>query len=275
MPVSFPESISIMGIGINPFKSYSQATSCVAAVIAEGGRSFCAAVNPEKVYRAINDRALAEALSRADLRICDGIGVAWAARILTGRRIRRCTGVDLFLALAEKGASLGWKVFLLGAGPESNDGACRVLRARYPGLVIVGQRHGFFENDGEIIDQINASGADLLFVAMGSPRQEFWIAKNRSRLNVPFCMGVGGTWFDGFGIWRSRPWRGCTFPRNDYLRFISAERTAAGWWKGIRCTRYIRMRGLRWRFLPCGKRGARITRTRWIAVFDGWWRRRN
>ncbi|MBV5327484.1 MAG: WecB/TagA/CpsF family glycosyltransferase, partial [Chlorobium sp.] len=90
-------------------------------------------------------------------------------------------------------AQKGWRIFLLGASAESNQGACDKLAAEYPGLKIVGRIDGYFQNSDEVVNRINASGADLVFVAMGSPKQERWIDENRPALDAPFCMGVGGT----------------------------------------------------------------------------------
>ena len=65
--------------------------------------------------------------------------------------------------------------------------------AKIPGLRIAGNQHGYFESAAEVVQKINGSGADLLFVAMGSPRQEFWISEHMPGLNTCFCMGVGGS----------------------------------------------------------------------------------
>lgn len=188
-----PKALSIMGVNVVPFSSYSHALSCVEGIIATGRRSFCVAINPEKVYRAQHDRALQVTLGQADIGVCDGIGVAIAAKLLHGKMLRRCTGADLFLELIGASALKGWKVFLLGASAESNEGAYLKLIEDYPGLQIVGRQDGFFEDSAAVIEQINASQADILFVGMGSPKQEFWIAEHRKAIDAPFCMGVGGT----------------------------------------------------------------------------------
>lgn len=188
-----PPALSIMGVAVTPFESYSHAVTYIEDIIACGRKSFCVAINPEKVYRAGEDHNLRRALNQADIGICDGIGIVLAAKILHGRTIKRCTGADLFVQLIGTAAQKGWKVFLLGAGAQSNEAACSKLREKYPSLQIVGSRDGFFQNSSQVVEEINASGADLLFVAMGSPRQEFWIAENRRAINASFCMGVGGT----------------------------------------------------------------------------------
>ena len=107
--------------------------------------------------------------------------------------IARITGISLFFQLIQTAAVKGWKVFLLGASPDSNQGAFVTLSAQYPGLEIVGHIDGFFQDSQEVVRTINASGADIVFVAMGSPKQEFWIAEHREAIDAPFCMGVGGT----------------------------------------------------------------------------------
>jgi len=187
------EPLSILGVGVLPFELYDEAVAYVERTIMSGQKSFGVAINPEKLYQAAQDGELMAALAQADMCICDGVGVALAARLLHGRWLKRCTGCDLFFRLIARAAEKGWRVFLLGASPESNLAACEVLSRQYPGLRIVGRRDGYFTDSGEIVRQINAGGADLLFVAMGSPRQELWIAEHRQELDAPFCMGVGGT----------------------------------------------------------------------------------
>jgi N-acetylglucosaminyldiphosphoundecaprenol N-acetyl-beta-D-mannosaminyltransferase len=86
-----------------------------------------------------------------------------------------------------------WGVYLLGTSTESNDGARLALEKLYPDLRIVGWQDGYFKDSASVIKQINASGANLLFVAMGSPKQEYWISRHRHAIDASFCMGVGGS----------------------------------------------------------------------------------
>jgi len=187
------EPLSVLGIRLNPFRSYEDATETMRQRIRTHLRTFCIAINPEKVYRATRDAKLKSVLDRADVRICDGIGVALASLLIEHRRLPRCTGIELFTRLIRLSAQEGWRIFLLGASPESNATACRKLTIQYPGLNIAGSQSGYFSDPTAVVDQINQSGADLLFVAMGSPRQEFWIAENLPRLRPCLCMGIGGS----------------------------------------------------------------------------------
>jgi len=194
-----------MGVNVVPFESYEQALGCIEQTIESGNKSFWVAVNPEKVYRAWREPRLFEVLRQADVGICDGVGVSIASRVIHGHGLPRCTGCDLFFRLMPLAAQKGWGVFLLGASPESNGGACQSLQKRFPGLRIVGRRDGFFQDSAEVVEQINRSGADLLFVAMGSPKQEYWIADHRDSLSPAFCLGVGGSFDVASGKIRRAP----------------------------------------------------------------------
>lgn len=188
-----PDPISIMGTRVVPFESYSHVLRYVQEVIETEGKSFCIAINPEKVQRASHDPALRKVLNQADIGICDGVGVAIAARLLYGRALKRCTGCDLFLELVDSAARNNWSVYLLGASPQSNEAASAKLEKTYPNLRIAGRHDGYFEKNSDMIRRINDSEADMLFVAMGSPKQEYWISENRDAIEAPFCMGVGGS----------------------------------------------------------------------------------
>ena len=200
-----PRPLDILGVNVFPFRSYEHAIACLRDRIASGLQSFCIAINPEKVCRAHADRELASVLDQADITICDGIGISIAARILHGVKLERCTGIDLFEHIISAAEEERWGVFLLGASAEANRRAAENLVRKHPGLFIAGRHDGYFSESDSIVERINASGADLLFVAMGSPRQEFWIAKSRARLNVKVCMGVGGTFDVIGGIVRRAP----------------------------------------------------------------------
>ncbi len=188
-----PRAVNVAGVPVVPFQSYDQALACIEATVEAREKTFWVAINPQKCFRAWHESNLLDLLNRADVGICDGVGVSLAARILHGQAIKRCTGCDLFLKVLPYAAKKGWGVFMLGASAESNAGACARLRQTYPDLRIVGHQDGYFTDSAQVVDQINASGADLVFVAMGSPTQEYWIAKHRELIDAPFCMGVGGS----------------------------------------------------------------------------------
>ena len=153
------------------------------------------AVNPEKVMRAREDDSLASALNHAGLLLPDGIGVVLAVRALQKGQLSRVAGADLMQLICQRAAQSGHKIFLFGGRQAVNHAAAVVLRQRYPGIRIVGCQHGYIDESQTetLIKTINRSGADILFIALGSPRQEIWMKNNLGRLTVKVCQGIGGT----------------------------------------------------------------------------------
>ena len=182
-----------MGTPVTPFESYDQALECIGEAIKSHQKSFCVAINPIKIYNAWHEPPLQDLLRQADFNICDGVGVSIASRILHGRGVNRITGCDLFFRLLSVASEKQWGVYLLGASPQANAAARAQLQQRYPGLRIAGWQDGYFEDSRKVVEHINASKADLLFVAMGSPKQEYWIWNHRQEIKASFCMGVGGS----------------------------------------------------------------------------------
>ena len=188
-----PAKRMVLGVPVTCFRSYEHAVEYITQRIKEKKKTFCIAINPEKVCFAHADGAFHEIVRDAEIQICDGTGTALATWLLWGMRIPRITGVSLFFEMMAAAETRGLKVFLLGAKPQTNARAAEKLLEKYPRLRIAGQHDGYFKDDDALVEEINASGADLLFVALGSPRQERWITQHRGELNAPFCMGIGGT----------------------------------------------------------------------------------
>lgn len=151
-------------------------------------------VSPEFVMIAQQDPAFMRTLHDADLCVADGVGLLFAARYLGQPLPERVTGSDGLPIIAARAAREGWRIFLLGAAPGVAERAAHNLAARFPGLQIAGTFAGSPAPDDEadIIARVNASGADILFVAYGAPRQDLWIARNRAQLAVSVALGVGG-----------------------------------------------------------------------------------
>jgi N-acetylglucosaminyldiphosphoundecaprenol N-acetyl-beta-D-mannosaminyltransferase len=183
----------VLGIPITCFLSYEEAAATIVQRIRERQKTFCIAINPEKVCFARNDSAFGDVVRRAHVHICDGMGVALALRLIRGWRVPRITGVGLFLKLMAVAEQEGLRIYLLGAKPQTNEKACAALREKHPNLQIAGRRHGYFEDASAVVAQINDAGADMLFAALGSPHQERWLHEHLEAIQVPFCMGVGGS----------------------------------------------------------------------------------
>ena len=124
----------------------------------------------------------------------DGIGVRLAAQMFGNGVEENINGTDLFPLLCQRLAGTSHGIFLLGAREGLAEKVAENMTERYPGITFAGCQHGYFtaENEDEVINKINASGASVLLVALGAPQQELWLARNRYRLNAPILMGVGG-----------------------------------------------------------------------------------
>ncbi len=173
----------------------SGALAAVDVMVAGDRPATIIAINPEKVMKARENRSLLGFLNGVDLLIPDGIGVVLAARLLEQARIERVPGSELMPAICARAATRGYTVFVYGAAQEVNQRAVDTLRVTYPGLKIVGSQHGYLSEAEmpQFISRINSCAPDVLFVALGSPRQEAWIQKYVPDLKVKVCQGVGGT----------------------------------------------------------------------------------
>ncbi|MBP3530934.1 MAG: WecB/TagA/CpsF family glycosyltransferase [Thermoguttaceae bacterium] len=157
--------------------------------------SYAVAINPEKTFALRENPELAQFAEAADLALPDGIGVVWASRLLNGRKIERVPGADLAEAVCARSGVEGLNLFFYGAKEESSAAAVEELRRRYPDIRVVGRRNGYVkaEEMDALTQEIADSDADVLIVALGSPRQERWIREYAARTNVGLCLGVGGT----------------------------------------------------------------------------------
>ncbi len=177
-----------------------------AGAIAPRCRQICT-VNPEFIVDARRDPDFAAVLARADLCVPDGAGVLWAARRI-GRPLReRVTGSDGIYRICERAAARGWRVYLLGAVPGVAERAAAVLCSLYPGLVVAGCYAGS-PGDAEwpaIRTRLDAAAPDILFVAYGHPRQDFWIARHRAELPAAVAIGVGGAFDFVAGVAQRAP----------------------------------------------------------------------
>ena len=164
-------------------------------MIEHGQQCTIFAMNPEKAVAARDNPELFECLSSAGLLIADGIGIILASRLSGISFKERVPGSELMPKLCEMAAKNNYGVFLFGAKEEVNARAADRLADMYPGLTISGRQNGYVsdEETPELIERINESGATLLFVALGSPKQEYWMHKNKDQLDVLVMQGVGGT----------------------------------------------------------------------------------
>lgn len=182
----------ILGVPFST-RGFDETVAELVSRILEGRRTHVVTANPETVMIAKENSSFRSILKQAYV-VPDGIGIVYAAKWLGLPVYERVTGVELLEALMKQANHYGWKVYLLGASPDVNQRAADRLARDYPNASIVGCHDGYFTADEEqhIAEEIASLKPDLLFVAMGVPKQELWIAKHWPLLDTALVMGVGG-----------------------------------------------------------------------------------
>jgi len=164
------------------------------AAIESGGFVQHMAINVAKLVAMKSDADLREGVAQCELVTADGQPVVWASRLLRDPLPERVSGIDLMERLLALAAEKGYRIYVLGARREILERAVERMRAEVPDLELAGYRDGYYEDADEpdVARAIMAARPDILLVAMSSPRKEFFLARYRERLGVPFVMGVGG-----------------------------------------------------------------------------------
>jgi N-acetylglucosaminyldiphosphoundecaprenol N-acetyl-beta-D-mannosaminyltransferase len=185
--------VELLGHRIDRLGLEETAVRCRDALV-RGERTHHVSLNAAKIVRARDDERLAGILRSAQLVNADGQSIVWASRLLGDPLPERVAGIDLMSSLLDVAEAEGFRVYFLGARPDVLDRALVNLRMQHPQLVVAGAHHGYFDasDNEEICNHINSAGADMLFVAMSSPRKEYWVAEHAHLLEVALIMGVGG-----------------------------------------------------------------------------------
>jgi N-acetylglucosaminyldiphosphoundecaprenol N-acetyl-beta-D-mannosaminyltransferase len=189
------DALPILGIPIWR-RSEDELLDRLAGLIRDGRKHVVVTPDSLALLRSLGDDVYRDVLVGADVCIPDGAGVVWAGDFLYESPVlTRIPGVELVERLLERARDAGFSAYFLGSTGTVIRKARDVLAARYPGLRIAGVRDGFFSPDEEdgVIAGINAAAPDMVFVAMGVPKQEMWIARTIGRLDTSLMMGVGGT----------------------------------------------------------------------------------
>jgi N-acetylglucosaminyldiphosphoundecaprenol N-acetyl-beta-D-mannosaminyltransferase len=162
--------------------------------IEKNEKAFVVTANPEIVMKAVEEPEYKTLIDKATYVTADGIGVVKAAGMLGRPLPERVTGYDTMVSLLGHGNEKKFRIYLLGAQQETLDKAIANIRRDYPGIEIAGSHNGFFDwSSSEIQDEIARTEPDLVFVALGVPRQEKWIAENIDRFQKGVFIGVGGS----------------------------------------------------------------------------------
>lgn len=219
------QRIMIMGCYIDNL-SMEETLQTIDGFIRSGMPHQHVVVNVDKLVKASRDQELRKVINDCSLINVDGMPVVWASRLLGKGLKERVAGVDLFEALMARSADKQWRVFLLGAREEVVSRVSEVYRAKYPGLRIVGFRNGYWTDseEADVVEEIKSAKADLLFVAISSPKKELFLGKYQEEMKIPFAMGVGGTFDVAVGKVKRAPLWMQRFGLEWFYRFLQEPR---------------------------------------------------
>ena len=188
------ERLEILGVGIDKVNS-QQALEKIGAFIASGQPHQIVTANAEIIYQASKNEKMRHVINNAQMVTADGSGVVWASRQLGEPLEQRVTGIDLVNSICEQSAKDKWKIYILGSAPGVAAAAAVNIRNKFPGCNIVGTHHGYFnaKEEKQILAELEQLKPDVLFVALGAPKQEYWIADHLNELGISVGMGIGGS----------------------------------------------------------------------------------
>jgi N-acetylglucosaminyldiphosphoundecaprenol N-acetyl-beta-D-mannosaminyltransferase len=185
----------VLGVKISVI-DMPQAVETIAHWLVNGERAYVCVTPAHSVMDCHDDPGLLEIFNASGLTTPDGMSIVWLLRLRGFRRAARVYGPDLLLAACERSLTAGWRHFFYGGAPGVAEALVARLVARFPGLQIAGTYSPPFRaltpaEDEAVVDMINTAAPDLLWVGIGSPKQERWMSAHRERVKVPVMIGVG------------------------------------------------------------------------------------
>lgn len=184
--------VDVLGVGFDNL-TLDESVARGMELVCREGTHYVVTPNPEIVEVCRENPAARDAVNGADLVLPDGVGVVKGAAMLGTPLKEKTPGIEFAAGLMGKMAQQGKSLYLLGAKPGVAELAGQRLTQRYPGLRIAGTHDGYFKEDGPVVEAIRQSGADVVFVCLGAPKQELWMAKNGSATGAHLLCGLGGS----------------------------------------------------------------------------------
>lgn len=196
--------VDVLGIGFDGV-TITEAVSRAVALIGDGRPHYIVTPNPEILYKCTTSGEVHDAVRDADLILADGIGVVKASHRLGRPLPERVAGFDFVNALLPELVRHNRRLFLLGAKPGVAEKAAEKLRAEHAGLIVCGANDGYFTQDKQVTDKIVDAGADVVFVCLGAPKQELWMARNIGDVGHALMVGLGGSLDHWAGVMKRAP----------------------------------------------------------------------
>jgi N-acetylglucosaminyldiphosphoundecaprenol N-acetyl-beta-D-mannosaminyltransferase len=187
--------VDVLGVEISVV-DMAKAVDSIAEWLASATRTYVCVTPAHSVMDCRDDLALRDIFNASGLTTPDGMSIVWLLKLHGFREATRVYGPDLMLAVAERSVTAGWRHFFYGGAPGVVDDLVSHLTFRFPGLQLAGTYSPPFralapEEDDAVVAMINAAAPDILWVGLGSPKQERWMSEHRARLRAPVLVGVG------------------------------------------------------------------------------------
>ena len=204
--LSTSKRIKIMGTYIDVL-TMKESLARIYEIIQERKPVQHVVVNASKIVQMKSNSRLREIVNSCQMINSDGQAVVWASKVLGKPLPERVAGIDLMINIVEMAYENDFSIYFFGARQNVVETIVKKYSEEYPGLRVAGYRNGYFsERDNkQVVKDISKSNADILFLAFSSPQKEYWLAENINKLNVPFCMGVGGSFDVVAGITQRAP----------------------------------------------------------------------
>jgi N-acetylglucosaminyldiphosphoundecaprenol N-acetyl-beta-D-mannosaminyltransferase len=201
--------INVLGVGISAI-NLQVAVAAIEGWIARRERQYVNVCTVQTVMECRQDRRLQHLVNHSGLSTPDGMPLVWLSRLHGYRDAGRVYGPDLMLALCERSATTGHRHFFYGGAPGIADRLASRLKSRFPGLIVAGThsppyRPADAEEDRAVLDAINASAPDIVWVGLGTPKQDYWVSRHRAPLAAPALIAVGAAFDFHAGVLRQAP----------------------------------------------------------------------
>lgn len=196
----------VMGVGFDNL-TMEEFAQRARRMLSSREKGYCVTPNAEIVYEAVQDASFRDLLNGAALVLPDGAGVVLGAKILGTPIKEKVAGIEFGEKICSILAQTGGRLYLLGSKPGIAEQAGENLTKKYPGLVICGTADGYFKDEAQVVEKINAAKPDVLFVCLGAPKQEKFIRTHFDRLDAVLMLGLGGS-LDGYAgvVQRAPKW---------------------------------------------------------------------
>lgn len=207
MAPSTPPKVEMFGVPFDRVDLDTAISQVEAAIADRATLTQSVGVNLDQLLKMQEEPEFAKIILQCDQITADGMPVVWLSRLFRDPLPERVPSVDIMEALLPVAEQKGYRIFMLGTKEELLQRAADSFRTRFPKLQIAGTRNGYFktEDEPEIVEQINAAKTDVLLIAISSPKKEEFVERNRSALDVPFVMGVGGAFDIAAGEYTRAP----------------------------------------------------------------------